>query len=170
MSKVNKTPDFQAMGRQLLKDMQIIAEKEGVDFFQSSFEKEGFTDVGFEPWAKRNDQLSYKVLQKTAYLKNSIQVFDSNSQRITFGSDAEYAQIHNNGGRVTIPVTNRSRKYFWFMYKVTGNSKWRAMAMTRKQQFTFIMPKRQFIGESKALLNSLDQEISEHITKQFKQL
>ncbi len=170
MAKINPTPDFLAMGQQLIKDIRIVAEKEGVDFFQKSFDDEGFTDVAFMPWAKRADTADYKILQRTAFLKNSIQVFDSSNQRIVFGSDAEYAQIHNEGGTVVIPITEKSRKYFWFMYKVTGLGRWKAMALTKKESFTFIMPQRQFIGESQTFMNWLDTELKTMINKRFKQL
>lgn len=170
MAKINKIPDFEAMGKQLINDIRIIAEKEGVDFFQGSFDNEGFTDVGFEKWQQRSETIDYKILQRTAYLKNSIQVFNSNNERIVFGSDAEYAQIHNEGGKVVIPITEKSRKYFWFMFKATGVERWKWMALSKKESMNFIMPKRQFIGESQTFMNLLDQELKDLINTRFKQL
>ncbi len=169
MAKINKIPNFEAMGKQLITDIRIIAEKKGVDFFKDSFENEGFTNVGFEKWQQRRETIDYKILQRTAFLKDSIQVFNSNNQRIVFGSDAEYAKIHNEGGKVVIPITDKSRKYFWFMYKTTSLERWKWMALSKKENISFIMPKRQFIGESKTLLDLLYKEFIELIEKQFKQ-
>jgi len=170
MSKINKTPDFLKMGKQLIADIRIVAEKEGVDFFKSSFDNEGWTDGGFEKWQKRTDTINYKILSKTGYLKNSIQVFNSSNEQIVFGSDAEYAEIHNNGGTVTIPITAKSRKYFWFMFKATGVERWKWMALSKKESMSFVMPKRQFIGESQSFINYLDEELKELINSRFKQL
>ena len=49
MSKNFKTPEFSKMWKQLRQDLIEIAATEGEHFFHSSFDKEGFTDVAFEP-------------------------------------------------------------------------------------------------------------------------
>lgn len=167
---VNRFPDFQRMSADLLRDARIYAEKEGVDFFVSSFDNEGFTDSGYEPWQKRKEAIPYKVLQQTAYLKNSVQVMQSNPNRIVYGSDAEYGEIHNEGGTVVITVTPKSRKFFWFMFKATGLNKWKAMALTKKSTLSFVMPQRQFIGESITFMNQLDNWVINEIQKRFKTL
>ena len=112
MSKINKTPDFSKMWKQLRQDLIEIAATEGEQFFQSSFDKEGFTNVAFEPWQKRKDTLDYKILTRTGFLRNSVQTFEKSLNRIVFGSDAEYSEIHNKGGTLTIPVTAKSKRFF----------------------------------------------------------
>ncbi len=170
MSKINEIPDFLSIAKKLKKNAVIIAKKEGVDWFVNSFENEGFTNTSLEKWESRKTQADYKLLQVTAYLKNSIQVFSANSKKIVFGSDAQYAEIHNEGGTISVSVTKKSRKFFWYMYKKTGETHWKWMALSKKDKMTIRIPKRQFIGESKGLMNSLDQKISKQIKTLFKQL
>lgn len=172
MSKINQTPDFLKMASTLKKDLVRYISISGVNFFQDSFQNQGFTDEVFEAWGKRKNDVDpgRKVLVKSSYLLNSIQVFDANEKRITFGSDAEYAEIHNNGGSIKISITPKARRYFWFMFKVTENFMWKALALTKKQTISITIPKRQFIGESASYLRQLDSWVITEILKRFKQL
>lgn len=172
MSKINDTPDFIGMGKLIKKDAVRYASAEGVNFFQDSIYNQGFTNEAFEPYAARKNDLDpgRKILIKTAFLLNSIQVFDKNENRIVFGSDAEYAAIHNDGGVVKIPITKKSRKYFWVMFMATNNGMWKALALTKKQSITITIPKRQFIGESATFMGQLNDWVINEIQKRFKQL
>lgn len=51
-----------------------------------------------------------------------------------------YAEIHEKGG--VIRVTPRSRRFFWFKYKTTGEPKWRYLAISKKT--AFVMPPRPY--------------------------
>jgi len=172
MSKINQTPDFKSLANDLKKNVVRYASVTGVNFFKDSFQNQGFTNDAFEPWQQRANDLDpgRKVLIKSAFLMNSIQVFDANEKRIVFGSDAEHAEIHNNGGTLKITLTPRARRYFWFMLKVTGNSMWKALALTKKETISINIPKRQFLGHSNTLLNQLDNWVLNEIEKRFKQL
>jgi len=170
MSKINKIPDFLKMAEELKRSLIQHAEKEGVTFFKNSFENEGFTDAGFEKWEKRRDTLPHKILQLSGTLKESIRVVNSSDEQITFAAEGEYAELHNEGGRVYIPITDKSRKFFWYMFKETGLVRWKWMALTKNQQFSFIMPQRKYIGESITFMNALDAEFARLISTGFKQL
>jgi phage gpG-like protein len=172
MGKINNTPDFIGMASTLKKDLVTYAAVEGVNFFQDSIYNQGWTDEAFEPYEARKSDVDpgRKILMNTAFLLNSIQVFDKNEQRIVFGSDAEYAAIHNDGGTVKIPITTKSRRYFWLMFKVTENTMWKALALTKKQSITITIPKRQFIGESATFMGQLNDWVIKQIIKRFKQL
>jgi hypothetical protein len=172
MSKINTTPNFSRMAKALKKDVVRFASVSGIDFFQSSFDKQGFTDESFEPWEKRQNDLDpgRKILVQSAYLMNSIDVFDASEQRITFASDAEHAEIHNNGGTIRITITDKARRYFWYMFMATKNNMWKALALTKKTSITITIPKRQFMGESKTFMNELDVWFKAEIQKRFKQL
>ncbi len=172
MSKINKTPNFLKISETLKKDMVRYVTVAGVNFFQDSFQKQGFTDESFEAWDKRKNDFDpgRKILMKSSFLMNSIQVFDASQQKITFGSDAEHAEIHNNGGTVKINITKKARKYFWFMYKSTGIEMWKGLALTKKTTITITIPKRQFIGESKTFMKELDTWVRAEIKKRFKNL
>lgn len=172
MSQINNTPDFLIMATTLKKDVVRYASVAGVNFFKDSFQNQGFTNEAFVPWQKRTNDLDpgRKILVKSSFLMQSIQVFDANNKRIVFGSDADHAEIHNNGGTIKITISDRARKYFWFMFKATGNFMWKAMALTKRDTITIKIPKRQFIGESATFMNELDTWIVQQILKRFKQL
>lgn len=174
MSKINKIPDFENMSRKLKADLVTFASDTGLNHFQDSFYNQGFTDVAFEPWQGRANGIdpsrSILVGPGTGYLLKSVQVFSKSQKRIVFGSDAEYAEIHNNGGTIVISITEKSRRYFWYMYKVTGKTMWKAMALTKKQKITIKIPQRQFIGESWYLLKKIDDWVINTIQKRFKKL
>lgn len=52
-----------------------------------------------------------------------------------------YGAIHEFGG--TIPVTDKSRAFFWVMFKKTGDEKWKFMAISKKS--FFVMPARPYL-------------------------
>lgn len=167
----NKSPDFEAMARKIKKDAVRYASIKGVNFIQDNFHKQGFTNKAFEPWVKRKGDVDpgRKILVKSAYLLNSIRVFQANQERIVFGSDAAYSEIHNEGGTITVRITSKARRYFWFMYKKTGQERWKWMALSRKDTMRITIPKRQFMGHSDTLMERLDEWLVNHIVKQFKQ-
>jgi phage gpG-like protein len=155
---------------QTKRDIVNIAAVEGLHFFQDSFDNQGFTDVVLEPWKQKKQADGYKILLQTGFLKNSLQVFDKNEKRIVFGSDAEYAEIHNEGGTIQITNTARAKRFFWFMYKATGQMQWKYMALSKKPHFNIKMPKRQFIGESQTLLKKLEKILGIELKQRFKKL
>ncbi|WP_313214225.1 phage virion morphogenesis protein [Soonwooa sp.] len=160
MSESNfKTPDFKKIAEEVLKDLPKNAGEKARTFFLSSFTKEGFTDTSFIPWPKRKDDLSHKILSQSYQLKDSIKItkMDMQSVEITAGEGLKYAAIHNDGGTIVVTVTEKMRKYFWYMYKKTEDEKWKFMALTKNEKLSIKIPQRQFIGESYELSNRLDQ-------------
>ena len=111
---------------------EIVA-VEGVNFFKSSFDNQGFKDQVLVKWKdrkapkykskkrKRSSLILYSSAsdRKGTHLKDSIRA-RTGAGRIIFLTDKIYAQVHNEGGRA-----GRGRG--------------------------FTMPKRQFMGQSRAL-------------------
>ncbi|QQV91566.1 neck protein [Winogradskyella phage Peternella_1] len=170
MSQINKTPDFLGMAEQLKRDLQMDAEIQGMDFIHQNFIDEGWHGSTFEAWAPRKESTSYNLLRVTNYLFNSINVASSSVEQIVFEADAPYAEIHNSGGTLNIPITERSRKFFWMMFKVTGKEKWKWMALTKKERFSVKIDKRQFMGESDIFDKQWNDHVSNEIITRFKQL
>lgn len=172
MAKSNDIPDFVGMLKTLKKDAVRYASRAGVNFFQDSFYNQGFTDRVHEPWVKRANDVDpgRNILIQSAGLLNSIQVFSASGDRIEFGSDEAQAEIHNEGGTIKIPITARSRKYFWFMYSATGRGMWKALALTQKDQIVIKMPQRQFIGHSETFMAQLDDWLVHELKKRFTRL
>jgi len=172
MSRIEKAPDFSRMGNTIMKDAVKYAKVTGLNFFQDSFYNQGFTNKSFQAWTPRKGDIDpgRKVLIKSAALLNSLKVKDAGKNKIAYFSDEVYADINNNGGTLNIRITEKSRKYFWFMYYRTKKQFWKNMAMTRKNTMRVVIPKRQFLGESATLLNNLDDWLLNRIIKQFKTL
>ena len=82
---------------------------------------------------------------RTGALRRSL-TFRTEGNRVIVSSSMTYAQIHNEGGVVTVPVTERMRRYFFAMHHKTGMSRYLAMALSRKQQYRIVIPRRQFVG------------------------
>ena len=167
------TPDFEGVFKKLLQDLPRYVEVTAKDFFVDSFHKQGFTNESFEAWEKRN-QPDYRaggaILTATGALRNSIHTIEANTNNVTIGTYAAYAKIHNEGGIITLPVTKKMKKYFWYMYKKTEDEKWKWMALTKKETLTIKIPKRQFIGESETLMNKLDKMFIDRIKQYFNSL
>lgn len=171
MSRINKVPNFHAIGVKLVKDTARYASVKGLTFFKDSFRKQGWTDASFVAWPKRQ-QPDYRpggaVLTQTGNLRDSLQVLNRSALRIVFGTHSPYAQVHNEGGTIRVPVTEKSRRFFWMMYRVTENPKWKWMALTKKPHLTIDVKKRQFIGESQTLNRTMDTWVVDQILKRFK--
>lgn len=168
MSEDFKPPDFMKIAEKLKKDRQRYAEIAGVNFIKSNFDKQGFTDAGFTPWDKHKDS-TYRpggaVLTASGFLRDSNEVVNSSLEQIEFGSYAPYAKIHNEGGTIIIKPTKKMKKYFWYMYKRTGNIKFKKMALAKELKIK--IPKRQFIGPSATFMKELDQWTISQIQQQF---
>ena len=160
------------MAREALKDVPAEVAQKARAFFLSSFTKEGFTDISFIPWVKRMHCARHKILFQSYALKNSISIETASLKKIEIsaGEGVPYATLHNEGGTVTVRVTKRSRRFFWYKYKQTGDTKWKALALTKKHQLSSRIPKRQFIGESHALIEKVEQIMLQNIEKAVKNL
>ena len=153
-------PDFNALGKgieELLQRLPTIAGVVAVNFFQDRFNEGGWIDnSGFERWDDRKDpNANGSALLVSGFLKNA---FDTKTGKgwVEITNYAKYSATHNEGGIITIKVTKKARRYFWYMYKKTNDIRWKHMAITKKETFTMNIPKRQFMGHSAYLLERLD--------------
>lgn len=161
-----EAPDFEAMVRAFFTGLAPEVGDIAVAFFRASFDNGGFTDYSFKEWPKGKD-ISRVLMQNTHALKNSIQVTSATADRVivSAGEGLPYAEIHNTGGVITVKVTEKMRRFFWYKYKETEASYWKWMALTKKDVLTIKIPQRQYIGDSQALLNDIDKFIAERIKR-----
>lgn len=183
-------PDFFKELSTLVNDAHRYAKVAGVNFFKQNFRRQGFLDGSLTPWAKRSLSISSDrgVLIQSGKLRDSIHAVSNGMNNISFQTDPlPYAKIHNEGGYII--VTERMRRYFWYMYmKSTGAmgkrkdgklrqnkanerlstmaSFYKAMAL-KKVGSRIRIPKRQYIGESATFLKQLDTWITSEIDKRF---
>lgn len=180
---LDKIPNFKEIAKQLILDAQTIAEVEMINFVMGNFEKQGFLDSSLTPWQERSidDDQGRAILTKNGALRDSIKITSSSTTRIVVGTDSKYAKIHNEGGKIQIPITKKMRKYFWYKYYTiadkSGNirsgsaseaSMYKAIALSRKSHLTVKIPKRQFIGESVSFNRLIDAKFIKMIERRFK--
>jgi phage gpG-like protein len=166
---INNIPDFNAMGRALLKRIPHDVGQMGLSHFKGSFRKQGFTDHSFMAWVQTKDDLGHKILRDTNSLMNDVKVRKETMKRVEISATLPWASIHNNGGKYSITLTDKMRRFFWYMYKETGQEKWKWMALTKKKRLPIRIPQRQFIGNSHVLNNQIDKHIISLIIKTFNQ-
>ena len=84
-----------------------------------------------------------QILSDTGQLAASIQVQivpSDKGYKIEL-SEKFYGKFHEYGARIT--VTPKSRRFFWYKYKATGNEIWKWMALTKKK--FFVLPIREHL-------------------------
>ena len=174
--------------------MPVIVGQMAVSHFKNNFRQGGFVNNGLQPWQKskrlegkkKGASNNYKTLTSGRnHLMSSVSYIPTNSA-VLIKNDVPYASIHNEGGQVnTQPtVTPKMKKFAWAKYyealnilkgsKVTKNmtipedaARWRALALTKKTKLNikYIMPKRQFIGESKELNDKINDRWEKEVSK-----
>lgn len=167
----NEVPNFLELFSQLKKDIITIASVEGINHFKKSFEDGGFTDTHFEAWLTRKNDSdpSRAILVKSSILRDSI---DSTNyaNKVEFYSDVIYAGIHNEGGIIKVPVTDRMKRYFWFMYKQTNKDFFKSMALTKKSHLNITIPQRKFLGHSEVLMQKIDSVFKQELQSRLNNL
>ena len=177
MNNPNKVPDFVKIARELKEKAHRYAGSESVKFFKESFVKEGFTDASFVPWKKTTNPMAGKrTMYNKGTLMQSVRKIEETEKRVVVESDTAYSEINNNGGTVT--VTAKMKRYFWARYyelsgKVKTNkngkqstSKASTKANKKAEFFKALalmkvgskikIPKRQFMGDSRTMINQFD--------------
>lgn len=167
MSKINEVPDFEAMFKTIVTNAPRVASVMALNFFKGSFANQGFTDAGLIKWdtRKNDNRPGGAVLTSTGNLRDIIVISKVSLKQVILTNAAPYAKIHNDGGTITVTVTPKMKKYFWFMFKATGNSMYKGMALTKKSSLTIKIPQRQFMGDSQTLTNSFDNWMANEIAK-----
>ena len=142
------------------------------EFAKDNFRRAGFEDNGLTPWRTTmrqslgtgEDALRTPLLSRERNLMNSVQ-HRYTPYKATVFNDLEYADIHNQGGR--IQVTERMRKFFWAKFYETKSTMYKILALKPVGSFITI-PKRQFIGSSATLNATIEGIIEAEVTKILK--
>lgn len=140
---------------QLMSKMTVLIGTEAVNFSKKRFREQSWVDHGSDPWAKRKPGAARNkgrgLLVDSGKLRNSIRITKRGKDFVSVGSSVVYAEIHNKGGVINIPVTDRMRKWGWAMFAKTKDSKYKGLALTKKTSLRVNMPQRKFIGNSAVL-------------------
>ena len=135
--------------RDILSDLAVELEDE----FKRNFERKAFFDQKWKP--------SPHGLIESGDLRDSITA-ETHSDRVVIYSDADYAEIHNEGGR--IQVTARMKAWAWHRYKETHKSIYEAIGKMRVGSYIEI-PKRQFIGDHPVVDKAVEDIIVENVDR-----
>lgn len=162
--KINEVPNFLEIGKTLKQDVRRKSETHCLQWFDDSFQNEGFTDNSFVAWQKRKEpdqRQGGAILTKTTYLRKSLGVMSRSANSMVFGTTVPYASLHNEGGRL------RTVQYVRAHSRTRKGKREQVQSHSRKMDIQF--PKRQFIGHSQKMMSELDQWLQNEILKRFKE-
>lgn len=152
---------YQALLKQILTDIKV----ELADEFDRNFERKAFFT---EKWQDVKEPVKTgSLMMRSGDLRRSIEA-RTETDGVRFLSSMPYALLHNEGGTVNVPVTDKMRRFFWAKFKETGIEKYKFMALTKKEKLSITVPKRQFIGHHPEVDKRVN-EVTEDNFKEFLQ-
>lgn len=154
-----------------------------VRFSKDRFRDQAWYDQNKESWKARKQRRqggkrkSQTILVNTGRLKRSIRKIKADQNEVKIGTDVPYAEIHNNGGKITASANvksytkkahsrkahSRSRKGNIEAVPAQNVSSHRIKAHRRKMNT--IIPQRQFIGNSTKLATDIEKLIVDRFEK-----
>lgn len=151
----------------LAEDILDDAEKALIDHTLDAFKNQSFDG---KKWVVRRDKLNDRpLLIGTTQLKQSI-VTNRAGEKIVISSDVDYAEIHNEGGKIVQKPTWKQRMFFSHKSNAAGSTseanKWAAMSTAKELNIT--IPQRQFIGDSKELEERVSKVVTDNLDNFFK--
>ncbi|MGL5683601.1 MAG: phage virion morphogenesis protein [Marinifilaceae bacterium] len=131
----------------------------------ANFSAQGFVTNGrASRWQKRRKETQRtegkRILHSTGTLQNSVQV-EAIKNRIHVGVDLNtvpYAQVHNEGGRITQNVRPHHRKHY------KSGKRFQVRSFTRH----ITMPQRKYLGHSPDIMKKVSRELDYQLNKLFK--
>jgi phage gpG-like protein len=169
--------------------MPVIIGQMAVSHFKNNFRQSGFVNNGVQTWtpAKRIGRSNHAgnnygtLLSGRNHLMNSIRYIPGDA-KVTVSNSVEYATVHNEGRTFYSrpAVTGKMRKFAWAkFYEIMGGrpaagtpipadaQKWRGLALTKKTNLNIriVMPKRQFIGDSRELNDKITEKFNAEIVR-----
>lgn len=162
---VNNSKQFDILEKEYLRFRRKLPNKiaiTAVKFFKRNFKVGGFVDKPFKKWKKSKFNNRTTMVQ-SGDTRRDIKKLHVSQDKIVVGiaNHNHYAKIHNEGGKIVI--TPKMRRFFWAKFKETGREHWKFMAITQKTHID--IPKRQFIGDSKALEITVERMIIKELKK-----
>lgn len=157
-----------------------------VKFSKERFRDQAWYDNNKEAWKARKQRRqggkrkSQTLLVNTGRLKRSIRKIKADQNEVRIGTDVPYAEIHNNGGKITASANvksytrkahsrkahSRSRKGNVESVPAQNVSSHSVKAHRRKMNTA--IPQRQFIGNSAKLARDIEKLIVDRFEKAMK--
>lgn len=164
----------------LSKDFPRLVANDALNHFDDSWKNEGFTDEKgtFKKWEDRKDPIDPEekkpnrgilIGKGSGILRRSLTAKSVTASKIVIGTPIKYAQIHNEGGTIIQTPTFKQRMFFSYKGDASKNTKsantWAKMSLTKK--LTIPIPQRQFMGNSKPLMDKIRTRLENKMNKLF---
>jgi phage gpG-like protein len=91
-----------------------------------------FLTSGFGKWAPLKDGVASSAIKTGRLFRSRVSGHSANSAWVGVGEGLIYAGLVRYGGDVIVPITERSRAFFWAKWYETGDEKWKWMALMKK--------------------------------------
>lgn len=132
--------------------------------WEENFRRQGFFS---EKWARTKRPSAHHTLLDSGHLRESLDS-EISGTTITFYSDAPYANIHNDGG--TLTVTAAMKRAFWALsYRATNAADkdyYKRLALMKVgKQLT--IPRRRFLGDAPEVRKIVTETIDDELRKFF---
>lgn len=158
-----------------LNGLPTIIGNAAVNWSQERFIQQNWFGNSIEPWPARKRETKKtagrKILIQTARLFRSIRIISTGPRTVSYGTDVPYAYIHNYGG--VIKQAARSET-FTRNRKIKGINKGQFKKGVKAgkgfsfKERTINMPRRQFIGNSPALVALLSAKSKIYMLNQMR--
>ena len=150
------------------KNIPRIIGVNSVNHFKKGFSKGGGqTNASKSGWEQRQHRKGGNTLVKRGVLQKDIRLKKAKFEQTVVGTSnitKNYAEIHNEGGK--IKITKKMRGFFWAQFKKTKDEYWKNLAL-HKGSFIDI-PQREYIGHSNSLDNDNVRILNKELDKVFK--
>lgn len=145
---------FERFEKRMDERVPAIVAETATEFFQDSFERQSWNNV---PWpalnpkyAARKTRGAGRILIRTVALLNSIRPTTVNANKVVISAGnslVQYARVHNEG--LQVRGIRNVRPFVNTNFMGTGR---RVQIKAHTRRVNFVMPRRQFMGQS-LLLN-----------------
>jgi phage gpG-like protein len=120
--------------------------KKVADLMRKSVD-DNFANNGRPPWLplKPNIFGQTQAYQHGVLRKSVRQENDGGTASVIAGENLPYARIQNFGGINYVPITDKSRRFFWYMWFTTRDEMWKSMALMGNAGMWVKIPARTFM-------------------------
>lgn len=140
-------------------------------FINGNFRAQGWQGSTFQPW--KPNKRGGRILVQKGHLR-SASFYNTAPGMVVVRNTLKYASIHNEGGNVQIPVTDKMRKFAWSMYAKNGGKgkpqaeRWKGLALTKKTYLNINVEQRQFAPTERSPSPVLNAAITRKIEQELK--
>ena len=159
-----------------------------IRFINGNFRAQGWQGSTFQPW--KPNKRGGRILVQKGHLRSS-SYYNTAPGMAVVKNTSPNAAIHNEGGKINVPVTPQMRKFAWAMYfKEAGKgiktaksgaqyqsidvgkkaNRWKALALTKKTYLNINIDQRQFAPTPNSPSPILNAAVTRKVVQELKRL